>query len=1197
MSDSDSEADLLPNNVLSFQNQGTTISAKGPNINSTNISSLSFRNNMMTSTMNMPWNVDRPRYAESIADQRSMYYNRERETSPTMSLHSASGMQTRNIHHSFYPGAMSSHRSMYNGRSQSPTHSLRSYDSNTSMSAKDIAFAFQNGTFNKFDFQIIKDAYNRFMKHRTRKRIEKRRNVRQFLKGLRRKSGGDSGDQASNSSISSDDCRSTRTSRSTIYKDNMSSCKSTRTDIRDVRRKMRDSSMFRDCSDNFRQNSFKSMFSGSHARQKEDWHNIQKWQNNSVINSITQPQKDRFKSGFQLPSQRFNQSIASLPIPERSYGLQRINEDNMLDIRHNVPHQIVRDNRKNQETDSEKEEIFADVTVLEKTAVKNNGKRILEGADIAVSEKKRPKLSPPKTNSKPKTTKNIQTTTFMNKKPNDFVFAKPQLPIKKPTITKQPKPTKSTQAKEKLVEASEETNTSQVVDLPVEKVISSSQKEKPVEKLISKSSQPLESLKTNRETTVQKIPENISQAKETIPNDTTLHSTTDMSMRPSFIKRKLFTQKVDIADKNSSSDSLQADSPQTNVYSKIQKEKNRARKLVTSQSCLNRDVGDDSNLLELIHKVVPAERMNVTSAANKTEIQNKSKPANGEKFDVTTLITTCANADDVSDTFTDEEIFAGDDSQKQQKENVTSKTAEKHLEVKQQIIQKPQEAKKKTPNKVKNKTEGKEQHTNKPNKINQKNDDNNINTNSREQINKKPLGSKKNTVITKEMPVITQNKKVQPIQKATGSPKCKVIIERTLNLPKLPANTIQEPISPTERFGLIKAQIYKGVKSFWDTDTESDLETTPLKRHLPNFAVPPTTETIAESPVKNVSGPVTKANDDKSILDKPTKPTKQVKPAVNLKMNSTLLNNDNKNSAKILKNINKPTEIKSIENELVKTKAKETEKTVISKKTIPASKKENKPPAAVPSAAKTKVNASLKVQNGDVSQKSNKKLVSKARLTLKDYDSTLSNNESQHCKTLNDTMRIRAQRKPKARGCCCEQDKTRGSNQTIHKSNDSLCRSLRSREIDLSTSLKSDDGNVTVTKKTAAKSKRLAKLGKISKINAENDVSDLSFTLATDVPPSDRTLRNKKTSAHPKEHKLRKSDVSFTLASDNNKSSNDTISTRSSKRNREIESLQNNSASFFKSGKQSQQSKNFAAESKAINKSSNLRLNRSRRLL
>ncbi|KAI5643000.1 hypothetical protein NE865_05041 [Phthorimaea operculella] len=1195
MSDSDSEADLLPNNVLSFQNQGTTISAKGPNINSTNISSLSFRNNIMTSTMNMPWNMDRPRYAESIADQRSMYYNRERETSPTLSLHSASGMQPRNLHNSFYPGAMSSHRSMYSGRNRSPTQSIRSYDSNTSMSAKDIAFAFQNGTFNKFDFQIIKDAYNRFMKHRTRRRVEKKRNVRQFLKGLRRKSGGDSGDQASNSSISSDDCRSIRTSRSTLYKENMSSCRSTKTDIMDVRRRMRDSSMFRDCSDNFRQNSFKNMFSGSHARQKEDWQNLQKWQNNSVVNSIMQPQKDRFRSGFQLPSQRFNQSIASLPIPERSHGLQRINEGNMLDIRHNVPNQIVRENRPNQETDSEKEEIFADVTVLEKTGDRNSGKRILEGADIVVPEQKRPKLSPPKTFSKPKTPKHTQTSTSMNKKSNDFVFAKPQLPIKKPSITKQPKPTKSTQAKEKPAKENEVANASQVVDPPVEKVISSSQKDKPVDKLISKSSQPLEAVKINRENNVQKAPENISQPKESIPNDSTLHSTTDMSMRPSFIKRKLFTQKVDLADKNSSSDSLQADSPQTNIYSKIQKEKNRARTLVTSQSCLIREVEDDSNLLELIHKVVPAERMNVTTAANKTEIQNKSKPANSEKFDVTTLITTCANADDVSDTFTDEEIFAGDDSQKQHKENVKDKTVEKPLGVKEQIIQKPQEKKKKSPNKVKNKTEGKEQSTNKSNKvIDQKNVVNKTNTKSSEQLNKKPIDSKKKAVTTKEdvinkNPVITHCKPVQQVKKTTESPK--VVLEKSLHMPKLPANTVHEPVSPTERFGLIKAQIYKGVKSFWDTDTESDLESTPLKRIQPNIAVsvPPTTAKIAEHPVKKVAAPVNK--DNETLINKPTKSTTQVKTVANQKTNSTILNTENKSPAKKLKTVNKSVEIKSTEDEHVKTKPKQTVKTVNNKKTIPASKKENKPPGDVSNTAKNKVNASLKVQNSGVTEKPNK--ISKARLTLKDYDSTLSNNESQN-KSLNNTMRIRAQRKPKVKGCCCDDDKTHESHQTTTKNNESLCRSLRSREVDLSTSLKSDDGNVTVAKKTAAKTKRPAKNSKISKIIADNDISDLSFTLATDVPASDRTLRNK--TVNSKEHKVRKSDVSFTLASEN-KSANDTISTRSSRRNREVESLQNNSASFFKSGKRSQQSKNFAAESRAINKSSNSRLNRSRRLL
>lgn len=92
------------------------IYAKGPNINS-NISSVSSRNNMLTSSVNMPWNLDRMRYAQSVNDQRSIYHRRE--TSP-ISFHSASGFQPRNFHHPHQRDGLSSHRSTYNGRSGSP---------------------------------------------------------------------------------------------------------------------------------------------------------------------------------------------------------------------------------------------------------------------------------------------------------------------------------------------------------------------------------------------------------------------------------------------------------------------------------------------------------------------------------------------------------------------------------------------------------------------------------------------------------------------------------------------------------------------------------------------------------------------------------------------------------------------------------------------------------------------------------------------------------------------------------------------------------------------------------------------------------------------------------------------------------------------------------------------------------------------
>ncbi|CAK1584424.1 unnamed protein product [Parnassius mnemosyne] len=130
----------------------------------------------------------------------------------------------------------------------------------------------------------------------------------------------------------------------------------------------------------------------------------------------------------------------------------------------------------------------------------------------------------------------------------------------------------------------------------------------------------------------------------------------DISMRPSFIKRKLFTQKLDVAENRNISDTSQTSSPQikTNGY----KERTKTRKLATSQSCLSRDVlVDDNNLLDLIHKIVPADQMNVTNATNKTGGVNRNSQVDpDDKWDVTSVISTC-NDNDFSDTYTDEEVF------------------------------------------------------------------------------------------------------------------------------------------------------------------------------------------------------------------------------------------------------------------------------------------------------------------------------------------------------------------------------------------------------------------------------------------------------------------------------------------------------------------------------------------------------------
>ncbi|XP_026729479.1 transcription factor stalky-like [Trichoplusia ni] len=598
MTDSDSDAS---NSVFTFQNVNTTVSAKGPN---TNITNLSFRN-QLTSTMCMPRNFERQRYAESVCDQRSMYYRRE--TSP-MSIHSACDIRPRNFQQ--YYGGMGSQQSAFNGRSGSPM-SVRSIDSTASVSAADIAFAFKNVKFNKYDLKVIKDAYHRLMKQRVRKRIEKRRNMRLFLKGNRRRSGYDSGEQGSNSSISSDDCGSIKT-----YKENMSTTRSTGM-LTEFRKPAADN-MFKDFSTNVRQNNFKNMFSvGSTSNT-----NTQNYSTSgkSKQNNHMPTQKERFKNGFLLPSQRFNRSVASTAIPETSEKPQRSTDEN-------VKNHFAQNKQKNKNvtSGSEDEQIFSE-TVRESSTYNYEplGKRTLDSDDESnLPDKKKSKLSSPR-----------------NAQRNNIVLAKP----------KNANPLPNTSNFEFAVPS-----------LPVRK-----SRPKVQEQLIAKSAQPLTGFLepvVNKVQDSTEIPHPYNIEEKSSNHQSELSETTqnsDVSMRPSFIKRKLFTQKLDVAEKANLSDGTS--SPHSNVYT-LQKEKNKARKLVTNQSCLNRDVQDDNNLLDLIHKIVPAERMNITNQStisqNKTDVKNKNKKDNDDKWDVTSVISMC-NEDDVSDTYTDEEIFEQD---------------------------------------------------------------------------------------------------------------------------------------------------------------------------------------------------------------------------------------------------------------------------------------------------------------------------------------------------------------------------------------------------------------------------------------------------------------------------------------------------------------------------------------------------------
>lgn len=80
----------------------------------------------------------------------------------------------------------------------------------TTVSAVEIASALKNASFSRRDEYIIKKAYNQYMKGKVCKRKNKKRKLKEFIKRYHRKSEEDSGEQGSNSSISSDDCRSTR---------------------------------------------------------------------------------------------------------------------------------------------------------------------------------------------------------------------------------------------------------------------------------------------------------------------------------------------------------------------------------------------------------------------------------------------------------------------------------------------------------------------------------------------------------------------------------------------------------------------------------------------------------------------------------------------------------------------------------------------------------------------------------------------------------------------------------------------------------------------------------------------------------------------------------------------------------------------------------------------------------------------------
>lgn len=403
----------------------------------------------------------------------------------------------------------------------------------------------------------------------------------------------DSGDQASLSS-SSDDNRSTKT---TGYRKKMSSCRSTKTNISDFGRTIQESYVNKDCTENFRQNYSRNFLSRPAsnstfmpARNMNTYKHFQEPTNNRVFvfgNKLNfQTQRERFQNGFSLPSQRFNKSIASSTIQETQ--------------RHHV-----------EETDSD-DNIFS----VNNNHDKANRKRCINEENTVLPDNKRPRvISPCKNSTEARRAKEIDNAKALTES-NNFVFAKPSLPIRK---TVKEKPLSQTAPLIPDIVVSEETETQ----------------------------------------TINK--ENTTKDKEEIPHNIT--QSTDLSMRTA-TRRKLYTQKVDIAEnKNVSSENLAQNSPQGSIYSAKQNEKHKARKLVTNQSCLSREIEDDNNsILALIQKIVPPNSLNVTTQFNKTEVQstkNKSNNSN-DKWDVSSIISMKDNDDDCSDTFTDEDILNGD---------------------------------------------------------------------------------------------------------------------------------------------------------------------------------------------------------------------------------------------------------------------------------------------------------------------------------------------------------------------------------------------------------------------------------------------------------------------------------------------------------------------------------------------------------
>ncbi|XP_045537587.1 GATA zinc finger domain-containing protein 14-like [Papilio machaon] len=582
----DSEDDLLENYQYSFQNVGMAIRAKGPNIDFESFS-------LPSSTMQMlPGNVNRPKYGHMNNGQRSLYYRRE--TSP-MSAYNVSHF-SRPYNRSFsarsHTGSL---QSVYNRGNRSPA-SVRSIDSNATVTASDIVVALKNEHFNKYDQKLLKAACYKFLKNKSRKRLEYMRNRRILMNKIRRRhSTEDLGELASESSSSSENSVSPK-----IFKPKDSNGKIIKNNVN------------QDCMENNYTNILD-------VNQKQNVNG----EETSVIATVSKQctytskencflLKDQFKKRFLLPQQRFSNSNNG---PSSETNISCNSNKNQ------VPKLIRQCPRELNENNSD-EEIFS-VPINDRLSGKSQTttrKRTID-SNYKEDNPKAPKQM------KIDTPKKTDSLNCVNNIKNDFNFAKPQMPV-----------TKFVKLKKKKAQP---------------------------EILISKSSQPLSVinetvLNTLSPIQIQPIQESTRQDinntdKRSSINNESVNTTNDVSKRPSFVKRKLFTQKLDVIE--AKIDTPQS-SPSVDKYVG-NKEKTKPRKLASSQSCLSRDVAEDNNnLLNLLHKIVPVEQMSlINSTTNKPDTGNRKSEGDCAKWDIDSVLSTC-NADDGSDTYTDEEILA-----------------------------------------------------------------------------------------------------------------------------------------------------------------------------------------------------------------------------------------------------------------------------------------------------------------------------------------------------------------------------------------------------------------------------------------------------------------------------------------------------------------------------------------------------------